>query len=128
MSDAHVANHIVGQNFQQPHRVHIVAQFASEFLHVIARGGQEREEVVIVPVIPSTGTHEDSAPVVELCNSFRLEGLAVRGNSRLANGGAGGVEAIRSSRTNFGSLRPHQRVVVHACDLGGIWQAIGAHP
>ena len=54
MANAHVADHVIRQNLEQPHRVHVPAKFASELFKVATRSGQEREELIVAAVVAAT--------------------------------------------------------------------------
>src|SRR6185503_2714221 len=65
VTDAHVAENIIGQVFEQPHRVHRRGELPSERLEVSTGGSQEGEELVTALVIASTRSCEDPGALVE---------------------------------------------------------------
>ena len=97
VTDADVAQDVVGKILQQPHRVHHRAELAPKRLQVAGRRCERREEIVITSVNPAARAGEDSAPIVEASSGLRVQRLAMRQQAGLLNRDIGGIEAKQGS-------------------------------
>ena len=91
--DADMPQHVVGQRAQQPHRVHRIGQFASEFLHAAVGPRQQREIVVLILEIAAARADVDASAVVERRDRFRRQRFAVGDEAGVVDRAARRIEA-----------------------------------
>src|SRR5262245_38605690 len=119
VTDADVTENIIGQVFEQPHRIHQRGKFTSERLEVSTGGGEKGEEFVTALIIATARSGEDAGPLVEARLAIRTQSVTMAEDSGLFNGRAGGVETEEiGSRDELVELSVfHQRLIIHGLDL-----------
>ena len=93
VSDADMAQHIVRQRAQQPHRVHRIAELAPEGTQIALAGGEQREVVVLALVASAPRPDVDPGAVVVGGCLGLAQGGAVRGQPGAFDRPIGGVQA-----------------------------------
>ncbi len=91
--DADVAQHVVGQRAQQPHRVDDVGQLAAERLQAPGRFRHEREIVVLAVVAAATRADVDAGAVAVVGGGGFVQGVAPGGDARRVDRAARRVES-----------------------------------
>jgi hypothetical protein len=120
VTDADVTENIIGQVFEQPHRIHQRGELTSERLEVSTGCAHEREKLVTALVIATARSGEDTGALIESRPAIRTESVTMSEDPRLFNGRAGGVKAEEvGSRDELVELSVfHQRLIIHGLDLG----------
>ena len=93
VADADVAEHVVGQRAQQPHRVDGVEQLFAELLQPAAGLGEQRQVVVLALVVAAARADVDAAAVAVRGGAGLTQRGAVLKKPRGFDRVAGGVEA-----------------------------------
>ena len=81
--DADVAQHVVRQRLEQPHRVHGASEVAAERRKRPARLDDQREIVVLVLVVAAAGARVEAGALGERGRRGLVEAVAVRDEPRL---------------------------------------------
>ena len=77
MTNADVAQDVVGHRPQEPHGVHGGGELAAEGPEIAVRGGEEREELVLVPIAAASDADIDAGAVIDRRRGRGVQGLAV---------------------------------------------------
>ena len=98
VTNADVAQDVVGHRPQEPHGVHGGGELAAKDAQISVRRGEEREKLVLVPVAAAPGADKDAGAVID--RRQRPRGPAPRGSRRILNRrGPGRPRTARGDRS-----------------------------